>query len=120
MASPYEQPARGFRKVSPIVIVAAAATPEVLYQLTQGGTNPRTVIVRKIMCYSNVGNCVVDIGIGLGVAFANIIPSILVLNTFDNEWPEDDIPEVEVQADITVQSSILGVQVQIEVEEVGS
>lgn len=116
----YEQPARGIRKVSPIVAVAAAATPEVLYQLTQGGTNPRTVIVRKIMCYSNVGNCVVDIGTGLGPAFANVIPSILVLNTFDNEWPEDDIPEVEVQADITVQSNILGVQVQVEVEEIGS
>lgn len=119
MASPYIQPARGIRKVSAIIVVAAAATPENLYLLTQlVGTNPRTVILRKIMTYSNVGNCNVDIGTGLGVAFANIIPTIFVLNGLDNEWPEDDIPEVEVQANLTVQSNILGVQVQVEVEEV--
>jgi len=120
MGSHYLQVARGIRKSSLIITVAAAATPENLYLVSAGGTVPRTVIVRKIMCYSDVGNCIVDIGIGLGVAFANIIPSILVINTFDTEWMEDEIPEVEVNANITVQSSILGVQVQIEVEEIGT
>lgn len=114
----YQQPARGIRKSSEVVTVAAAATPEVLYQRTTGGQNPRTVILRKIMGYSNVGNAVLDIGTGLGVAFANIIPSLAVVNTVDTEWPEELICEVEVGADLTVQSSILGIQVQVEVEEI--
>lgn len=120
MASLYGQAARGIRKSSAIITVAAAATPENLYLLSAGGTIARTVILRKIMCYSNVGNCVVDIGTGLAAAFANIIPSILVINTFDTEWMEDEIPEVEVNANLTVQSSILGVMVQVEVEEIGT
>jgi len=119
MASPYRQPARGIRKSGPIVTIAAAGVAEVLYQQTNLGQNPRTVIIRKIMTYTNVGNCVVDIGIGLA-PLVNIIPTIFLLNTFDNEWTEDEIPEVEVSADITVQSDILGCQVQIEVEEIGS
>jgi len=110
---------RGMRKHSPIITVAAAATPEILYQLTQGGQNPRTCIVRKIMCYSNVGNIAVDIGIGLAAAFANIIPTIYVINLFDAEWMEDEIIEVEVNQDIIVQADILGVMVQVEVEEIG-
>jgi len=119
MSSPYRQPARGIRKVSPIVTVAAAATPEVLYQLSQGGTNPRTVIVRKIFAYSDVGDCVVIIGTGLAAGFAGAIPTIVVLNGIDNSWTEDEIPEVEVQADITITSDVLGCLVQVEVEEIG-
>lgn len=115
----YTQTARGVRKTGNIITVAAAATPETLYQQSNAGTNPRTVILRKVFAYSNVGNCLVDIGIGLGVAFANIIPRILVPNGIDSQWNELDIPEVEVNADLTVQSSILGVQIQVEVEEVG-
>ena len=109
---------RGLRKHSPIVTVAAAATPEVLYQLTLGGVN-RTCIVRKIMCYSNVGNVTVQIGIGLAAAFAEIIPHLYVVNLFDAEWNEDEIPEVEVAQDIIVEADILGVMVQVEVEEIG-
>jgi hypothetical protein len=123
MATTYIKPARGVRKVSNIIPVAAAATPETLYQRTTGGQNPRTVILRKVMIYNNTGaNAVVEIGTGLGVAFADIIPPLYSINLFDNEWTEDDLPvdEVGVSADLTVQSSVLGVQVQVEVEELGS
>lgn len=114
------QLARGIRKTSNVITVAAAATPEVLYQRTTGGQNPRTVIVRKVMVYNNTGaNAVIDIGTGLA-PLTNIIPSLFSLNTFDNEWTEDDLPEVEVGADVTVQSSVLGVQVQAEIEEIGA
>jgi len=116
----YIQAARGIRKSSAIITVAAAATPENLYLISAGGTISRTVILRKILCYSNVGNAVVDIGTGLAAAFANIIPSILVVNTFDTEWTEDEIPEVEVAANLTVQSSVLGVMVMVEIEEIGT
>lgn len=115
------QLARGIRKVSNVITVAAAATPETLYQRTTGGQNPRTVIVRKVMVYNNTGaNVVIDIGTGLGGAFARIMPSLYSITLFDNEWTEDDLPEVEVGADITVQSSVLGVQIQVEVEELGA
>ena len=123
MATTYVKPAKGVRKRSPIVAAAAAATPEVLYQRTTGGQNPRTVILRKVMIYNNTGaNAVIDIGTGLAAAFANIIPSLYSINLFDNEWTEDDLPvdEVGEDADLTVQSSVLGVQVQVEVEEISS
>lgn len=123
MGTTYTKPARGIRKVSDIITVAAAATPQTLYQRTTGGQNPRTVILRKVMLYNNTGaNAVVEIGIGLGGAFATIIPPLYSINLFDNEWTEDDLPvdEVGVSADLTVESSVLGVQVQVEVEEIGS
>ena len=108
----------GIRKVSAIITVAAAATSENLYLLSAGFIVPVTVIVRKIMCYSNVGNCVVQIGTGITPAFVPMLPSLYVVNLFDTEWQETEIPEVEVQANLTVQSSILGVQVMVEVEEI--
>lgn len=123
MATTYVKPAKGVRKVSNIITVAAAATPETLYQRTTGGQNPRTVILRKVMIYNNTAaNAVVEIGTGLALAFAAIIPPLYSLNLFDNEWTEDDLPadEVGVSADLTVRSSVLGVQVQVEVEEIGS
>lgn len=111
---------RGIRKVSPLVVAPVAGAAAVLYQLTLGGTVARHVIIRKIMIYTDVGNCVVDIGAGLLGAFAAFMPSLYAINLFDTEWTEDEIPEVEVNADITVESSIAGCLVQIEVEEIGS
>jgi len=123
MATTYLKQAKGIRRVSDIITVTAAATPETLYQRTTGGQNPRTVILRKVMIYNNTGaNAVVEIGTGLLAAFAAIVPPLYSLNLFDNEWTEDDLPvdEVGVSADLTVRSSVLGVQVQCEVEEIGS
>lgn len=114
----YQEPARGIRKSSAIITIAAAATPETLYQRTTGGQNPRTVILRKVMAYNDVAATTLDIGTGLGVAFANIIPTLRLVNNMDNEWVETEIPEVEVGADLTVQTDVLGVDVQVEVEEV--
>jgi len=122
MATASLKPAKGIRKVSPIVAVAVPATPELLYQRTAGGQNPRTVILRKVMIYNNTGaNAVIQIGVGLA-PLVPIIPNLYSINLFDNEWTEDDLPvdDVGVDADLTVQASVAGVQVQCEVEEVGS
>lgn len=119
MASHYRAKARGIRKHSAIITVAAPATPENLYLQTTGGQNPRTVIVRKIMTYGAGAPAIVQIGTGLA-PFVPILPSLTVLAALDNGWIEDEIIEVEVNANLTVQSSVLGVQVQVEVEEVGS
>ena len=123
MATASLKPAKGIRKVSPIVTVAAPAAPELLYQRTAGGQNPRTVILRKVMVYNNTGGpAVIQVGTGLGIEFAPIVPPFYAINLFDNEWPEDDLPvdDFGVDADLTVQASVAGVQVQCEVEEVGS
>jgi hypothetical protein len=114
---------KGIRKRSAIITIAVLNTPEVLYQRTAGGTNPRTVIPRKLMVYNNTGGAaVVTVGTGLGIGFAAIFPPFYSINLFDNEWTEDDLPvdEVGFDADLTVQSTVAGVQVMIEVEEIGS
>lgn len=117
----------GIRKPSAEVATVAApvapATAVLLYQRTDTGQNPRTVILRKVIAYSNVGNAVLEIGQGGLLAapvFARIIPPLLVVNMVDNEWLEEEIPEVRVGADLTVECDLDGVLVQVEVEEIGS
>jgi hypothetical protein len=110
---------RGVRHASAIITVAAAATPEVLYQQTQSGNVNKTLIVKKIWIYSNVGACVVQIGTGLAAAFAQLIPPMLAVNGVESLWQEEEIPCQEANADLTVQSSVLGCLVQVEVEEIG-
>jgi len=107
---------RGIRKHSPLLAAPVAGAAAALYQVTVG----RTVILRKVMCFSNVGNCDVNIGVGLAGAFAAVWPTFYVLNLFDAQWMEDEIVEVELNQDITVESSIVGCLVQIEIEEIGT
>lgn len=45
---------------------------------------------------------------------------MLVVNGMDNTWEADEIPAVEAAVNITCQSNVLGIQVQIEVEEIGA
>ena len=119
MGTDYIKEARGIRKVSPVVVVAAAGVAEAIFTISALPTVPRTLIVRKIMAYSDVGNCTILLSTAVGFP-AGIIPHLYVLNLFDAEWHEDEINEVEVNETILVTSDILGVEVQIEVEVIGS
>ncbi len=119
MGTNYNKKARGIRKFSPVVVVAAAATAEALFTISALPTVPRTLIVRKIMAYSDVGNCTILLSTAVGFP-AGIIPHLYVINLFDAEWQENEINEVEVNETILVTSDILGVEVQIEVEVIGS
>ena len=112
--------ARGIRKSSAIITIAAGATPQNLYLRTAGGQNPRTVILRKILAYNAVAATTLMIGTGLAAAWAQQWPTFRLVNNQDNEWTEDQIPEVELSANLTVQTDVLGVLVQVEVEEIGS
>jgi hypothetical protein len=112
----YKQPIRGIRKPSALVNTVAA-TPVTLYQRSAGGQNPRTVIVRKIMAFGGAGNAILQIGTGLA-PFAAIFPSLFVVAGHDAEWTEDELPEVEVGADITMNCDVGNVVVQVEVEEI--
>ena len=113
---------RGIRKNSAVITVAAAgvANPENLYLQSAGGTVARTVILRKVWAHSAIGNVTVTIGQGLGAAFGALFPPFYILNGFDVHITEDEIPEVEWNGNLTVWADILGVMVQVEVEELGS
>lgn len=110
---------RGIRKVSPIVTVAAAATEETLYQLTILTTVPRSAYVRKIHAYNNVGATTLMLGTGPLGAWVQQLPTFQLINLMDNIWPEEEIISYEFFSDIFVQTDVLGVLVQIEVEEIG-
>jgi len=119
MGSHYQQPARGIRKSSPDVVTLVAATPLVLYQRTTGGQNPRTVIVRKMLAHNAGGaDGTFEIGTGLGGAWGAIFPAFFIANGMTDVWTEDDIPEVEIGNDLTLQSTPAGIHVQVEVEEI--
>ena len=111
---------RGIRKSSSLITSAAAATPQTLYQRTAGGHQPRTVILRKIMAYNAVGATTLQIGTGLAAAWAAAFPVFRLVNAVDNEWIEEEIPEVELSGDLTFQTDVLGVVIVVEIEEVGS
>lgn len=110
----------GIRKHSDIITIAAAATPEVLYQQSNTGQNNRTVILRKIHAYNDVGATTLMIGTGLAGAWAQQWPTFRLVNAQDNEWAEPEIIEIPLNADLTVQTDVLGVQVQVEVEDIES
>lgn len=108
------------RKSSAVVTTTAGATPETLYQVSLGGNSSRTCIMRKIMAYNDVGATTLTLGTGLGAAWTQRWPTFRLINNMDNKWIEVEIPEVELNEDITVQTDVLGVQVQVEVDEIGS
>lgn len=108
------------RKSSAIITVVAGATAETLFQRTAGGQNPRTVILRKILAYNDVGAATLMIGTGVAGAWVQRWPTLRLVNNMDNIWTEVEIPEVEIGEDLTVQTDVLGVLVQVEVDEVGS
>jgi len=114
----YQQPARGARKASPIVLTLVAATPLLLFDRTVGGQNPRTVIVRKILAYSLAGaDGTFEIGTGL-LAFVPIFPAFFIVNGMNDVWTEDELPEVELGDDLVCQSTPAGIYIQVEVEEI--
>jgi len=110
----------GFRKTSAPITIAAANTAQTLYIVSAGGTATRTAILRKIWAYSAVGNAVLQIGSGLAAAWAQGIPPMLVINGIENIWEDVDTPDLELGVNFTCQSSVLGIIVQIEVEEIGA
>lgn len=121
----YTERARGIRKSSAVINTVAApggaATAVLLYQRTTGGQNPRTVILRKIMAFGGAANAVLEIGTGglaAAPAFANLVTPVLVVAGHDGEWTEDDLPEVEVGADLTMECDVDDIMVQIEIEEI--
>ena len=111
----------GIRKQSAVVASPVTGAAAALYNITPG----RTAIIRRIMWQNNCGgNSNLSLGQGLAAAFAADLPPIVTLNGLDGQLNEWDIPNVEIQwtaalPAITLESTVAGINVTIEVEEIG-
>jgi hypothetical protein len=97
-------------------------------------TGARSAAIVKICCYNNTG---ANVTLSFGTlnragapAFVPLLPLLVAINTFDNEWEEDEIPFVEFMnwpiataagrtGDIYCLCSAAGPTVSIEVHEFG-
>ncbi len=107
---------------------------------TRAIAGPRTARITKIMAYNNTG---ANVPLLFGTndraavpAFVQLLPDLVAINGFDNEWTEEEIPAVEWRSDEsllaagrtgnihvvagTVAVPVAGVIVSIEVEEYGA
>ncbi len=124
----------GRRLTSPItnLAVAAIANSVVIYQIADwnvagGGqmVGTKSYKLKRVKMRNNAaGNQVVILGTGLGaVAFAAIMPGLDSMNNLTDDYVENDLPEVEVFADITAYPVALvaagTIDILIEVEEIG-
>lgn len=111
---------RGIRKTSAVVVSPVTGAAAALLAIPAG----RSAIIRKIMWFNN---CAADsdlsIGQGLAAAFVAALPVIHTLDGFTGTLEEDELPAVEFQYTaalpaITFESTVAGIQVVIEVEEI--
>ena len=111
----------GIRKPSAVVASPVTGAAIALYNITPG----RSAIIRRIMWINACGgNSNLSLGQGLAAAFAARLPAIVTLNGLDGQLNEWDFPQVEIQYTvalpaITLESTVAGINVVIEVEEIG-
>lgn len=111
----------GIRKQSAVVASPVTGAAIALYNITVG----RSAIIRRIMWLNAAGgNSNLSLGQGLAGAFAAVLPAIVTLNGLDGQLNEWDFPQVEIQYTaalpaITLESTVAGINVLIEVEEIG-
>lgn len=96
--------------------IAAINTPQNAHLLTA----TRKGYIRKIILASNGPGADgwVRIGTALGVGFVDSIPRLRLVNNFNLTLVEDEIPNMEFLANITIQSTVQPIEYQLEVEEV--
>lgn len=133
----------GIRKAGNAGLVTSTATAngDLLHALpTLAIAGPRTCRITKILAYNNTGaNLPLLFGTrdrSVAPLFVQLLPDLVAINGFDNEWPEEEIPAVEFAADTslltagrlgdiyvvvgTVAVPVAGVIISIEVEEFGA
>lgn len=130
---------KGIRIANSAGLVTTTAGPDLVHTLSQyttaqGNVTQRSAIIRKVLAYNNTGaNATLIFGTrdrAGAPAFVALMPALLAINTFDNEWEETDLPAVEFrpnrallaagrEGNIWVQASAVGVLFVIEIEEIG-
>ena len=115
---------KGVRATGALITLAEAGAANTgnLFQLSNYGQQIGTKTARikrlKVANYAG-GDIWLYIGTGTGGTFAQAMPRLRVVNGFNGDFGEDDLPEAEFAADITVYTDVATVEVQAEVEETG-
>lgn len=118
----------GYRIQGPVtnLTLAGVANAAVIFQISNFAQliGTKSVIIKRIKMMNNaLGNQVIIIGTGAGAGFAQAIPGLWTANNLNEDFVEDDIPEVEFFADITAYPVALvaagTLDIQVEVEERG-
>ncbi|MFA5377987.1 MAG: hypothetical protein WC455_19710 [Dehalococcoidia bacterium] len=119
-----------------LVTTTGGATMDLVHDLVlvAGQPNPRSAVIKKIFAYNNTGgNATIIFGTVDRSAvplFVAVLPTITLINGFDNELTEEELPNIEFQSNmgltvagrsgsIYVLGSVAGLLVTIEVEEFG-
>lgn len=121
---------------APLLTTTATANGDLLHTLPIG----RTCKITKIVAYNNTGaNLPLLFGTrdrAVAPALVQLLPDLLAINGFDNEWTEEDLPAIEFAADTTALAAgrlgdiyvvagtvavpVAGVIIAIEVREKGA
>jgi len=119
-----------------LVTTTAVGNGNLLHALSTG----RSCKITKICAYNNTGaNVPLLFGTrdrAVAPALVQLLPDLVAINAFDNEWTEEDLPAVEFAADTsalaagrlgdiyvvagTVLAPVAGVIIAIEVREKGA
>ncbi len=124
MPTGYLQARKGVRLPGPLVdiIVAANVGALPIFQQStfaaQVGT--RTFRLKRIKGINQAGvNTLLHIGIGAAGAVVDVMPEIWTFAGLNFDFPEADLPEIEVNGDLMAWAVAVPVTLQIEVEEIG-
>lgn len=118
----------GYKLQGPVTNLAAAgvANAVVIFQQSTFGqlVGTKSYILKRVKMMNNaLGNQVIIIGTGAGAGFAQMLPGLATVNNQNEDFIEDDLPEVEFFADMTAYPVALiaagTLDIQVEVEERG-
>lgn len=114
---------KGVRLQGPVTVLGAAgvANAVAIFQQStfanQIGT--KTFKIKRIKGLNAAGvNSLLHIGTGVGGGFLDSIPPLQTMNGLNFDFEEGDLPEVEWSADMTAYPVVLGITLQVEVEEI--
>lgn len=122
----------GIIKIGNVGLVTTTAGPDLCHTLPVDPVSgiARSVILRKIMAYNPGADATLVFGTQTNVGgWVPMLPTLVAVGPFDNEWLPEELPQIEFRRDTTaaagttgnilVQSSALNLLILIEVEEIG-
>ena len=114
----------GIRRTGAVVIITVAANAGglVVYQQSnfaaQVGT--KTLRIKRIKGINNAGvDTLLHLGTGIAGGIVDVMPPLWTFSTLNFDFPEWDLPEFEVNADLMAWAVDVPVTLQVEVEELG-
>ena len=118
---------KGKRRQGSVVNIAAAGNANGTAVLTlstyTGMVGAKTLVIKRIMIRNNgAGNTYVHIGTGAAGSIVDAVPALYSISGFTDVYPEDNVPQVELNATIMAYSDAVGggsFDIQVEAEERG-